>query len=187
MRHDDEGRIVEIGARTRTIPPAIRRALQSRDHGCRFPGCEISFAQGHLVLLCRKHHQAVHEDGYHVERTADGELGFKRPDGRALPEVPLTLPITGDPAEMFRLHADGDGRCGHTKTASGTWSGECFDVGYAIDVMHPRATGETNRGPRGLTVKSPEILSALAREPVGSRLGGARSGAQLVDGRMRPS
>src|SRR5262245_45893445 len=41
MRHDDEGRIVEIGARTRTIPPAIHRAMLARDHGCRFPGCDI--------------------------------------------------------------------------------------------------------------------------------------------------
>jgi len=27
MRHDEDGRVVEIGARTRTIPPALRRAL----------------------------------------------------------------------------------------------------------------------------------------------------------------
>ena len=39
MRHDEDGRIVEVGARTRTIPPALRRALLYRDHGCRFPGC----------------------------------------------------------------------------------------------------------------------------------------------------
>ena len=32
MRHDDDGRVVEVGARTRTIPPALRRALQHRDH-----------------------------------------------------------------------------------------------------------------------------------------------------------
>ena len=36
MRHDDDGRVVEIGARTRTIPPALRRALHHRDRGCRF-------------------------------------------------------------------------------------------------------------------------------------------------------
>src|SRR5207247_3189065 len=40
MRHDADGRIVEIGARTRTIPPALRRALQHPDRGCRFPRCE---------------------------------------------------------------------------------------------------------------------------------------------------
>ncbi len=35
MRHDADGRVTEVGARTRTIPPALRRALQQRDHGCR--------------------------------------------------------------------------------------------------------------------------------------------------------
>ncbi|MGH7672048.1 MAG: DUF222 domain-containing protein [Gemmatimonadales bacterium] len=38
MRHDLDGRVVEIGARTRTIPPALRRALQQRDRSCRSPG-----------------------------------------------------------------------------------------------------------------------------------------------------
>jgi hypothetical protein len=68
MRHDADGRLLEIGARTRTIPPALRRALQHRDQGCRFPGCGVRFGQGHhlrhwaqggpttlsnLALLCR--------------------------------------------------------------------------------------------------------------------------------------
>src|SRR5438552_2891453 len=39
MRHDEDGRPLEVGARTRTIPPALRRALHHRDRGCRFPGC----------------------------------------------------------------------------------------------------------------------------------------------------
>src|SRR5262249_8673288 len=38
MRHDEHGRVVEVGARTRTIPPALRRALQHRDGGGRLPG-----------------------------------------------------------------------------------------------------------------------------------------------------
>jgi hypothetical protein len=103
MRHDADGRIVEVGARTRTIPPAIRRALHHRDHGCRFPGCGLPFGQGHhlrhwaqggpttlsnLARLCRRHHRAVHEEGYQVERQSDGELRFLRPDGRPLPDVP---------------------------------------------------------------------------------------------------
>jgi hypothetical protein len=36
MRHDPDGEVVEVGARTRTIPPALRRALHHRDRGCRF-------------------------------------------------------------------------------------------------------------------------------------------------------
>jgi hypothetical protein len=49
MRHDAYGSIMEVGARTRTIPPAIRRALQHRDQGCRFPGCGSRFGQGHHI------------------------------------------------------------------------------------------------------------------------------------------
>jgi hypothetical protein len=47
MKHDADGRITEVRARTRTIPPALRRALQHRDRGCRFPGCGVAFGQGH--------------------------------------------------------------------------------------------------------------------------------------------
>jgi hypothetical protein len=47
MRHDAAGRVTEVGARTRTIPPALRRALVHRDQGCRFPGCGVRFTQGH--------------------------------------------------------------------------------------------------------------------------------------------
>jgi Domain of unknown function (DUF222)/HNH endonuclease len=69
MEHGHDGRVVAVAARTRTIPPAIRRALHHRDRGCRFPGCEVRFGQGHhirhwaqggpttlsnLALLCRR-------------------------------------------------------------------------------------------------------------------------------------
>src|SRR6266478_4586877 len=103
IRHDEDGRTVEVGARTRTIPPALRRALHHRDRGCRFPGCGLPFGQGHhlrhwahggpttlsnLALLCRRHHRAVHEEGFQVARGPDGALQFRRPNGHPLPEVP---------------------------------------------------------------------------------------------------
>ena len=49
MRHDADGRLLEVGARTRTIPPALRRALHHRDRGCRFPGCGVRVGQGHHI------------------------------------------------------------------------------------------------------------------------------------------
>jgi 5-methylcytosine-specific restriction endonuclease McrA len=103
MRHDADGHVTEVGARTRTIPPALRRALEHRDRGCRFPGCGLPYGQGHhirhwahggpttlsnLVMLCRRHHRSVHEEGYQIERQPNGELRFKRPDGEVLPHVP---------------------------------------------------------------------------------------------------
>ena len=42
--------MLDVGRRTRSIPPAIRRALWVRDRGCRFPGCRHTrFLHGHHV------------------------------------------------------------------------------------------------------------------------------------------
>jgi hypothetical protein len=154
MRHDADGRLLEVGARTRTIPPALRRALHHRDHGCRFPGCGVRFGQGHhirhwahggpttlsnLALLCRRHHRAVHEEGYEVHRQPDGELRFRRPDGRLLPEVPPPAAIPADPVQALRVRHDAQGLRLHARTAIPDWQGERLDVGWAIDVMHPLA------------------------------------------------
>lgn len=40
------------------------------------------------VLLCRRHHRAVHEEGFQVERRENGELQFRWPNGDVLLEVP---------------------------------------------------------------------------------------------------
>ena len=34
------GEVLDIGRKTRTIPPAIKRALRTRDTTCRWPGCD---------------------------------------------------------------------------------------------------------------------------------------------------
>ncbi len=156
MRHDADGRVVEVGARTRTIPSALRRALQHRDHACRFPGCSCRFVQGHhirhwahggpttlsnLVLLCRRHHRTVHEEGYKVEREPSGELRFRRPDGEPLPYVPETRPVSDDPVKLLRARHDAGGLVVHAHTATPSWHGERLNVGYAIDVLHPLAIG----------------------------------------------
>jgi hypothetical protein len=154
MRHDEEGRVVEVGARTRTIPPALRRALHHRDRGCRFPGCGLPLGEGHhvrhwadggpttlsnLALLCRRHHRAVHEEGYRIEREPDGTLQFRRPDGRLLPEVPQPVDVRGDPVQALRARHEAQGLRLHPRTTCPHWSGERLDVGWAIDVLHPLA------------------------------------------------
>jgi 5-methylcytosine-specific restriction endonuclease McrA len=154
MRHDHDGNLVEVGARTRTIPPVLRRALHHRDRGCRFPGCGVRFGQGHhirhwahggpttlsnLALLCRRHHRAVHEEGYLVDREPDGELRFRRPDGQLLPNVPEPPEAPGDPVNALRARHDADGLRLHAHTATPGWLGEHLDVGWAIDVLHPLA------------------------------------------------
>ena len=103
MRHDSEGNVLEVGRRTRTVPPALRRALLHRDQVCRFPGCGRRFVQAHhirhwahggpttlsnLVLLCRYHHRSVHEDGYRIEHEDRGRLIFVDPAGNPMLEAP---------------------------------------------------------------------------------------------------
>jgi hypothetical protein len=154
MRHARDGRIVDVAARTRTIPPALRRALHHRDRGCRFPGCGVRVGQGHhihhwaeggpttlsnLALLCRRHHRAVHEEGYQLSRAADGELRFCRPDGRPLPEVPAPPEVAEDAAKALRARHDAIGLHLHPRTALPGWVGERLDVGWAIGVLHPLA------------------------------------------------
>ncbi|MBZ0171745.1 MAG: HNH endonuclease, partial [Phycisphaerales bacterium] len=103
MLHDSQGNILDIGRKTRAIPTPIRRALDHRDQGCcRFPGCEVTHCDAHhvehwadggetklgnLVLLCRRHHRAVHEEGFGVTWEG-GELQFYWPNGRRLEEAP---------------------------------------------------------------------------------------------------
>ncbi|MDJ0910575.1 MAG: DUF222 domain-containing protein, partial [Woeseiaceae bacterium] len=105
----DDGEPLNIGRKSRSIPPAIRRALKLRDGGCRFPGCNHKrFVDGHhiehwanggetsldnLVLLCRRHHRLVHEGGYGCERRADGEIVFTAPDETVLPEFVRLPPL----------------------------------------------------------------------------------------------
>jgi uncharacterized protein DUF222/HNH endonuclease len=107
-----QGKTVSVGRKTRTIPPALRRALINRDGGCRFPGCDNHrFVDGHhlrhwahggetrldnLLLLCRRHHRLVHEGGYHV----DQHMRFYDPWGQRIPRVPH--PPRGDPAQLLR-------------------------------------------------------------------------------------
>ena len=80
--------VVDVGRATRSISPATRRALQVRDRGCRWPGCDrpvgwstphhIEFWSrggatdlGNLVLLCHFHHRMVHEGEWQVLRVGD--------------------------------------------------------------------------------------------------------------------
>jgi hypothetical protein len=100
---------IDVGRCTRTIPPALRRALVVRDRGCRFPGCDRppDWCDGHHLihwidggettlsntcLLCRRHHRFVHELGWRLLWGDEGEMLAIKPElgihGRFIPVAP---------------------------------------------------------------------------------------------------
>jgi hypothetical protein len=98
-----DGEPLSVGRKTRTIAPALRRALRMRDDGCAFPGCNQRhhtdahhikhWADGghtdidNLVQLCRHHHRLLHEGGFSIHRTKAGRI-FTAPNGRPIPQAP---------------------------------------------------------------------------------------------------
>jgi hypothetical protein len=144
-----DGRPLSVGRRTRSVPPALRRALQSRDRCCRFPGCtQRRFLHAHhiehwahggatelanLVHLCRFHHRLVHEGGYTLERTGShGQLCFRRPDGRRLTAAPDLRPVP--PHELERRNRRRGLQIGPDSCAS-RWAGERLDLALNIDAL----------------------------------------------------
>jgi hypothetical protein len=155
MTHDEEGRVLDVGRKRRTVPPALRRALDYRDKGCRFPGCGCRYTDAHhvahwadggetkldnLVLLCRRHHRAVHEEGVRVELAEGGKaVRFFGPSGRAIPEAPQPPALPAEPVrELVRVHRE-RGITPDAWTATPLWHGEPLDCGLAIDMF--RALG----------------------------------------------
>jgi hypothetical protein len=144
--HDEGGRTVDIGRRTRTIPPAVRRALWARDGGCRFPGCTNRlyvhahhvehWAHGgatsvdNLVLLCSAHHRLVHEGGFGLE-LVDDEAVFRDPRGRVVDGHPVVNVTTGWP-----LVTVGDGALEISEDANFPgWDGSPMDYESAVAAL----------------------------------------------------
>ncbi len=149
MRHDADGNVLDVGRKTRTISPALRRALASRDQHCRFPGCEAPRCDAHhvehwadggatklenLVLLCRRHHRAVHEEGFGLALDAEGQPLFTQPGGAPLPMVPATPVWTGDPLAPTDAKLAEDGIDIDSDTSIPNWYGERLDLPYVLGV-----------------------------------------------------
>jgi hypothetical protein len=160
-----QGEPLNVGRKTRSVPPAIRRALNARDRGCRFPGCANTryvdahhihhWARGgetklsNLVQLCRFHHHQVHEGRVVVQHLDDGALRFVRPDGRSFDSVAPehTRPLF-DWRQLLTIHAQQGIRI-DKNTAATLWRGEKMDYGLGIEVLlqhakrDQRASAET--------------------------------------------
>ncbi|MGB6308763.1 MAG: DUF222 domain-containing protein [Steroidobacteraceae bacterium] len=150
---NEHGEPLDVGRKTRSIPPAIRRALRSRDAGCRFPGCTHQryvdahhiehWADGgetklsNLVTLCRLHHRLVHEGQIRIETQSEGGWRFLHPDGRHYEVIRCTAPeYTGD--ELAQTHAE-LGIHIDSDTAATRWRGERMDYDLGVWVLCQQA------------------------------------------------
>jgi hypothetical protein len=144
LTENEDGEPLSVGRKTRTISAPLRRALNARDKGCRFPGCANSrymdahhiehWANGgetkpsNLVSLCRFHHRAVHEGGIRIERLDDGALRFVKSNGRAVDDV---VPgYTQPPGDWTKVPAG---------TLLNRWRGEKMDLDLAVGFMFEQA------------------------------------------------
>mgnify|MGYP001553102978 CR=1 FL=1 len=143
---DPDGRPLNVGRRSRSIPSAIRRALRSRDRHCRFPGCTrtrwldghhiVHWADGgetsleNLVSLCHHHHRLVHEGGFGVHRDTDGELCFTTPAGALIPTAVPGRPLHRPLQQTLAGFAERQGLAIDTRTADCRWMGEPMDYDH---------------------------------------------------------
>jgi hypothetical protein len=145
---DQEGAVLDVGRRTRSIPTAIRRALWIRDQGCRFPGCTNDrFLHGHhiehwlhggrtsldnLVMLCSFHHRQIHEGGFSIRLAEDGQVQVQAPGKPRLWATASAFDDAGGvqwndwwnqrPADMAHV-------------ATPSWSGEALDLEWAVHTL----------------------------------------------------
>ena len=144
------GQVLSVGRKTRTIPPSIRRALEFRDQGCRFPGCTSKHCDAHhivhwadggetklsnLVLLCRRHHRLLHEGGFGGRLAGDGAVQFTDARGRPLERSPAPPPVSLDAARELVEHLEDAGVLITGKESMPTWDGKPLDLPYVMESL----------------------------------------------------
>ncbi len=148
---DENGAPLSVGRKTRSIPAALRRALQLRDRHCRFPGCTSRhFVDAHhirhwadggetkadnLALLCRHHHRLVHEGGFELIRENNGALSFITPKGNRICDYPQ--PVTSN-SSLEVINQD-NGLDINPDTAIPNWQGEHMDLDMAVSGLYAPA------------------------------------------------
>jgi len=137
----ETGAPLDIGRKQRTVPTRIKRALWARDRGCAFPGCDRKhyvdahhiehWADGgatsldNLTLLCSHHHRLLHEGGFAIRRDSNGDLYFRRPDGRVIPRFGYRLDDMHDEpsAEVREVGIRSERRRTHLNYAASSLAG----------------------------------------------------------------
>ena len=150
LLEDGNGRTIDVGRKTRAIPPALRRALQARDKHCRWPGCSHRrLLDAHHIrhwidggetslkntyLTCRHHHLLVHEHGFSVQMR-DGELDFLDPGGREILPVPQRPRVDDGALDWLRTANHGRGIDVSAESTLPGWDGWPVDYDACVGAI----------------------------------------------------
>jgi hypothetical protein len=145
----EQGELLDIGRRTRSIPSAIGRALWLRDGGCRVPGCGRkqhlhahhiqAWAEGgqtklaNLVLVCPGHHRMIHEGSLRAELRGDNII-FVDQRGRDMPSVPRVI-ATGKELEALEQFLNDEHLHIDASTNEPKWDGVPMDLADTLAWM----------------------------------------------------
>jgi hypothetical protein len=151
VHHHPTGSQLDLGRRTRTVSPALHRALLLRDRGCAFPACPHTlFLHAHhiqhwvhggptslinLVNLCGSHHRLVHEGGFGIRRDGDGRVVFTGKRGEVIAIAPAPCEVEGDGADALAAWNEESGLEIDAQTGFPGWDGERIDYAWAVDAV----------------------------------------------------
>jgi hypothetical protein len=143
---ESDGEVLNVGRRMRGPSAAMRKGMEARDKGCRFPGCEqVRHVQPHhvhhwtrggetrlsnLMSLCRFHHWLMHEGGYTMTMV-DGRPEFRDRAGKLVVTVPDPVRLTRSVHELnaakgLRIDAE---------TCVSLWEGDAMDYSNCLDAI----------------------------------------------------
>jgi hypothetical protein len=184
MTHAADGSVLDVGRRTRTISPALRRALTDRDGGCRFPGCDAARCDAHhlkhwadggetsldnTILLCRFHHRLVHEEGFQLKRLPKGEVEFRNPHGLLVPAAPAPPRSSIAPFEALLKRLEDGGIVVDPYTGTPDWDGSPPDLGLAVEWLLDRHGKKEEGGAATVAARPPSPPAPVAPEPAPPR------------------
>jgi hypothetical protein len=153
--HDELGNVCNIGRSRRTVTDRQFRALLARDRHCAHPGCRSKAGlEAHhvkrwidggrteltnLVLLCERHHHALHDGAFEITSLGRQRFRFQRNDGRVLLERvdPAAVEVPHDPWTDPPVIPD--------DAATPRWRGERLDRPWAIGVLSQRREAARQR------------------------------------------
>lgn len=135
--------VLELGRSHRVVTERQFRALMLRDGGCKHPGCDARRGvEAHhvrhwlyggrtdlanLILLCKRHHHAHHDDEFSIVPLGRGWFRFLRRDDVELPDRIDPCALVGTTVPIEAEHSDV-----RSDAATPRWDGTRLDRDWAV-------------------------------------------------------